>query len=170
MCEFDSGTIPSPLSDLLPPQTTASLSVQIFDWDGKPVLLLILCSYTPHFRFDATDRQYLVRRSWALAARMLTFSARRRMLERSRLGVCCGDEFSKQVSFAPRSSRIFVAANDSPPADQAKLAFVSQVSHELRTPLHGIGSQLELIRTLSSPLALKVIGTSCHILSVVLAC
>ncbi|GJN87781.1 hypothetical protein Rhopal_000736-T1 [Rhodotorula paludigena] len=42
-------------------------------------------------------------------------------------------------------------------ADQAKLAFVSQVSHELRTPMFAIGSQLELIRTMTEPSALQTI-------------
>lgn len=80
------------------------------------------------------------------------------MWELLRLGACCDGACSKQVSFA-RWFHLLAADYDSL-LDQAKLAFVSQVSHELRTPLHGIGSQLELIRTLSSPAALKVIGAS----------
>ncbi|GAA5861955.1 hypothetical protein JCM1840_006887 [Sporobolomyces johnsonii] len=42
-------------------------------------------------------------------------------------------------------------------ADQAKLSFLSQVSHELRTPLFGIGSQIELIRSMADPSLLKFI-------------
>ncbi|GAA5846560.1 hypothetical protein JCM9279_006741 [Rhodotorula babjevae] len=42
-------------------------------------------------------------------------------------------------------------------ADKAKQAFLSQVSHELRTPMFAIGSQLELIRTMTEPSALASI-------------
>lgn len=41
--------------------------------------------------------------------------------------------------------------------DRAKLAFVSQISHELRTPLHGVSSQVELIREVSSEAQLVVL-------------
>ncbi|KAK4701012.1 hypothetical protein P7C70_g5222, partial [Phenoliferia sp. Uapishka_3] len=113
MCEFDSGTVPSPLSDFLPPNTEASLSVPVFDHDGRPSLLLILCSFTKYFRFEPTDRAFVENVGAVCVGSLM----RRRILE----------------------------------ADRAKLAFVSQISHELRTPLHSIGSQIELIREVSSP-------------------
>lgn len=56
---FDETTTPSPLSDLLPPETTASISVPIFDASGEPALLLVVCSFTKYFTFEKSDPDFV---------------------------------------------------------------------------------------------------------------
>lgn len=155
--EFDSGTIPSPLKDLLPPHTEASLSVSlparlgreradersqvpVFDHDGRPCALLVLCSFVKYFRFEPTDRQFVENVGAVCVGSLM----RRRILEAGALS-----------PFAPSHRKLTSLL-----PDRAKLAFVSQISHELRTPLHGIGSQIELIREVSAPATLTKLSES----------
>ncbi|KAK4056285.1 hypothetical protein OIO90_002729 [Microbotryomycetes sp. JL221] len=69
--EFDSSTIPSPLADLLPPQTKASLSVPVLDSTRRPVFLLIVCSFRNYFRFESEDKVFVENCGAVLIANIL---------------------------------------------------------------------------------------------------
>ena len=57
--EFDDEQHPSPLANMLPEGTTASLIVPIFDHDGEPALLMMCCSSERYFTFEPADRNFV---------------------------------------------------------------------------------------------------------------
>ncbi|KAM0792829.1 hypothetical protein ACM66B_002595 [Microbotryomycetes sp. NB124-2] len=93
--EFDSSTIPSPLADVLPPDTRASLSVPVFDSSGRPVFLLILCSFRRYFRFEIEDRLFVENVGAVLIANIL----RKRVIDADRAKL----SFVSQVSHELRT-------------------------------------------------------------------
>ncbi|KAK4049435.1 hypothetical protein OIV83_004168 [Microbotryomycetes sp. JL201] len=93
--EFDTSTIPSPLADVLPPDSRASLSVPVFDSAGQPVFLLILCSFRRYFRFEAEDRIFVENVGAVLIANIL----RKRVIDADRAKL----SFVSQVSHELRT-------------------------------------------------------------------
>ena len=150
-------------------------------------MLLVACSFTKYFRFvclfpfslslkqmlirmygtqEPSHRQFVV--SILFYATMMRQSQIQTFIQENVGAISIGSLLRKRILEAGQSSlnyRItkhrlnFTCCR----TDRAKLAFVSQVSHELRTPLHAIGSQLELIRTITTAPFLKTIGESFRI-------
>jgi hypothetical protein len=57
--EFDPTSGHSAFEHVLPPSSTASCIVPIFDIDGSPALLLVLVSNEAHFQFTPADKAFV---------------------------------------------------------------------------------------------------------------
>ncbi|GAA5982878.1 hypothetical protein JCM5350_001537 [Sporobolomyces pararoseus] len=91
--EFDTTTGPSAFENILPPSTTASCIVPVFDIDGSAALLLVLISDEPHFQFTVSDKAFVQNVGAVAMSAML----RQRALEADRAKLAFVSQISHEL-------------------------------------------------------------------------
>ncbi|GAA5946131.1 hypothetical protein JCM3765_000128 [Sporobolomyces pararoseus] len=91
--EFDATTGHSALEHILPPSTTASCIVPVFDIDGSAALLLVLVSDEPHFQFTVSDKAFVQNVGAVAMSAML----RQRALEADRAKLAFVSQISHEL-------------------------------------------------------------------------
>ncbi|KAM0753362.1 hypothetical protein T439DRAFT_323999 [Meredithblackwellia eburnea MCA 4105] len=78
--QFDDGTTTSPLKVIFPIPATASISVPVYSHEGRPALLVVVCSTAKYFQFEPRDTLFIKNWGGAIMGGLL----RRRILEADR--------------------------------------------------------------------------------------
>lgn len=140
-------TLDSPLLGILTPDVKAIVAVPVFDHEGEPAIYVVVGSRKQHFQYETTDQRFVQSVGALLVAGML----QERILAADKAKQAFLSQVSHGASFLLSPPRYLVSLVP------LTLALTPPHLTELRTPMFAIGSQLELIRTMTEPSALASI-------------